>query len=224
MKDIAKPAAEPISAAFAKHYSEAFAAHGATAKGVNWGPSTDPVLRHRKFLELIEQDPNADKPPSLLDVGCGYGGLLAHAKERGILLDYTGIDLVPAMVAHARETHPDAKFEIGDVLSLPDAKKFDYAVCSGILTNNFGPSILDMDEFAKRLIRRMFSLVTRGIAFNTMSTYVDYMAPTGYHKSPLEMMAFCASELSPRLRLDHAYAAFEYIVYVYRSDRGRAAA
>jgi hypothetical protein len=73
-----------------------------------------------------------------------------------------------------------------------------------------------MDRFARRLIRKMFSLARRGIAFNMMTSHVNFMAPNLYYKNPLEIIAFCASELSRRFRVDHAYPLYEYTVYVYR--------
>jgi len=204
----------PIVERFRQHYAETFARHGATSQGVDWGDPAKLPVRYAKMLEVIE--PDCPRPLSLLDVGCGYGGLLTFARQHAVTLDYTGIDVVPEMIESARRTHPDAEFVSGDVLALSDERTFDYVVCNGILTLKLETSLRDMDRFARRLIRTMFSLARRGIAFNLMSTHVDYFGPNGYHKSPVEMLAFCAGELSSRVRLDHSYAPFEYTVYVYR--------
>jgi ubiquinone/menaquinone biosynthesis C-methylase UbiE len=55
------------------------------------------------------------------DVGCGPGRVTVVLAELG--LDAFGIDLSPAMVATARRTHPDLRFEVGSMLALdlPDA-------------------------------------------------------------------------------------------------------
>lgn len=59
--------------------------------------------RHRS--ELASTPPNA----SILDVGCGYGGLLdlLPATWRG---EYVGVDISPDLIAEARRLHPDRKF------------------------------------------------------------------------------------------------------------------
>jgi SAM-dependent methyltransferase len=204
--------------AFKKHYAATFAAYGATSQGVDWGASEKVAVRYAKMLEVIEAEQVKGRRISLLDVGCGYGGLLAYAKERNVALDYVGIDVVPEMIASARKAHPEAQFHVGDILATNFGRTFDYAVCNGILTLKLQASLRDADVFAQSLLRKMFASVRRGIAFNTMSTYVDFMGPNGYHKSPLEMIAFCASALSTCFRLDHAYAPFEYTVFVYHRD------
>jgi len=38
---------------------------------------------------------------SILDVGCGLGNLLEHLTEENISVKYTGVDILPGMIAHA---------------------------------------------------------------------------------------------------------------------------
>ncbi|WP_309109946.1 methyltransferase domain-containing protein [Saccharothrix sp.] len=54
------------------------------------------------------------------DVGCGPGRITGHLAALG--LDVFGVDLSPEMVAIARRTHPDVRFEVGSMtaLDLPD--------------------------------------------------------------------------------------------------------
>jgi len=215
MSDGTVPIHDPIVDAYRAHYTGSFAKHGPTSRGVDWGEWPDVHIRYGKMLEVIE-GPAWDARPSLLDLGCGFGGLLDFVRGRGLNLDYRGVDIVPEMIAHARQTHPDIAFDIGDVLGFADEPIADYVVCNGILTLKLESSILDMDRFARRMIRKMFSLCRRGIAFNMMTSHVNFMAPNLYYKNPLEIMSFCATELSRRFRIDHAYPLYEFTVYVYR--------
>ncbi|SFR26020.1 Methyltransferase domain-containing protein [Lentzea waywayandensis] len=50
------------------------------------------------------------------DLGCGPGHLTAHLRSLG--LDVFGLDLSPAMIALAREAHPDLRFEEGSMTAL----------------------------------------------------------------------------------------------------------
>ncbi|WP_089153799.1 class I SAM-dependent DNA methyltransferase [Micromonospora sp. NBS 11-29] len=57
----------------------------------------------------------------VLEVGCGTGRVTAHLRRLG--LDIAGVDLSPGMVAVARRTHPELRFDVGSMtdLTAPDA-------------------------------------------------------------------------------------------------------
>ncbi|MDV7400003.1 hypothetical protein RZS08_51785, partial [Arthrospira platensis SPKY1] len=95
----------------------------------------------------------------------------------------------------------------GAVLALD--RRYDFVVCNGVLTQKLHHSIAEMTAYAHRLLRAMFAHADVGIAFNVMSTHVNFMAPNLYYRSPVELLAWCLQELSPRVRLDHAYPLFE---------------
>jgi SAM-dependent methyltransferase len=197
------------------HYERSFQAHGATAKGVDWGEKlSDLQCRFEKMAAVIPSHQTAR--PSLLDVGCGYGGLLEHLLARRISVDYTGIDVVPSMISAAQARHSGGRFLLGDILEYPSLERHDYVVCNGILTQKLDAPALEMDEFAGLLIRRMFSLCNRGIAFNVMTTKVNFFSNNLYYRNPAELLSWCMSEITRHVRLDHAYPLYEYTMYLYR--------
>jgi SAM-dependent methyltransferase len=210
----------PVTSKLRQHYGDAYQAHGATSKGVDWGHDEARLaLRYDKMLAVTHAPPMppGDAPPSLLDVGCGYAGLLTHAKARGIALSYTGIEAVGDMLAAARAAHPDARLVEGDVLELNDADaSYDYVVCNGILTQKLDTPGLQMDQFAGQLIRKMFSLARVGIAFNVMTTKVNFFANNLYYRNPAELLSWCLTEVTPSIRIDHSYPLYEYTMYLYR--------
>ncbi|MDG4791508.1 class I SAM-dependent methyltransferase [Micromonospora sp. WMMD1102] len=53
---------------------------------------------------------------SVADIGCGPGRITAHLRSLG--LTAFGIDLSPAMVAEARRTYPDLRFDDGSMTEL----------------------------------------------------------------------------------------------------------
>jgi len=65
------------------------------------------------FAELV-QGP-------VLEVGCGPGRISAHLRDLGARV--SGIDLSPEMIAIARRTYPDLRFDVGSMtdLELPEA-------------------------------------------------------------------------------------------------------
>ncbi|MEM9110019.1 MAG: class I SAM-dependent methyltransferase [Planctomycetota bacterium] len=207
---------DPITASLRDHYQRTFAEHGCSAAGVDWGTDESVRRRNHAMLQLVTNDLERPAKPSLLDVGCGYASLLDQANRTGVGLDYRGIDVVPAMTTAAAQRHPTASFRTLDVFDLVDDERYDYVVCNGILTQKLEASQLDMQEFAKRLIVSLFTHCSRGIAFNVMSSRVNFMADNLFYWSPVESLAYCISELSSSIGLDHHYLPYEYTVYVYR--------
>jgi len=206
-----------ISAAFRRHYETTIAKHGPNVAGVDWRVEEYAEIAYVKMMAVL-LDPHKGTRPSLLDIGCGYGGLLSHAKKVGVALDYSGIDIVPEMVQYARSFHPDGTFFVGDAQVFDFPRLYDYVVCNGLLSLKLEASILDMNIYAARLIRRMFSLASTGIAFNVMTNRVNFTVNHMYYRSPVEILAFCLSELSNKCRIDHAYNRYEFTTYVYRDE------
>jgi 2-polyprenyl-3-methyl-5-hydroxy-6-metoxy-1,4-benzoquinol methylase len=204
----------PISETLRQHYSEKFALHGASSQGVDWGANeANVLLRYQKMLEVIK---HPEGRPSLLDVGCGYGGLLSYANDKKIELDYTGIDVAENMIEWARANQAGGIFTVGDVMHHEFEGQFDYVVCNGILTQKLDTTNLAMDQFAAQLIKRMFSLCKVGIVFNVMTTKVNYFSNNLYYRNPAELFSWCLSEISSHIRLDHSYPLFEYTLQIYR--------
>ncbi len=203
---------DPISEALGRHYAATFDRHGPTSQGVDWGTDASRAeLRYDKMLAVLGDDAN----PSLLDVGCGYGGLLRYTMSKGLTLDYTGIDVAANMIEWAKANVPAGRFIQGDIFGHDFGRAFDYVVCNGILTQKLEAAGLDMDRFAAKLIRRLFELCRRGAAFNVMTTKVNFFANNLYYRNPAELLAWCLSELTPHVRLDHSYPLYEYTLYLY---------
>lgn len=216
---------DKLTERFKQHHAEKFQEHGATAKGVDWNDEQEMFFRYGKILKVLDRDfDRPSSPPTLLDVGCGWGGLLQYSMDQQIDLRYTGIDVVQEMVDHARERFPEGQFIHGDVFNLTGQSAYDYVVCNAIMTQKLEFSIPEMDSFCRRLIRKMFDLSRFGVSFNLMSTQVNFMVDNLFYKNPLEMLQFCFQEITPRVRLDHGYSSlrtgkgkfYDYTVYLYK--------
>jgi 2-polyprenyl-3-methyl-5-hydroxy-6-metoxy-1,4-benzoquinol methylase len=209
-----------ITAALKAHYSETFAEHGATARGVDWGGDADLTLRYNKMLAVLNSTSvdvgRSRERVSLLDVGCGFGGLYEHARHQDIELNYTGIDVVPEMIDHATTAFPEGHFACRDVFDRALDEKYDYVICNGILTQKLTASIREMDFYAQNMIKRLFELCRHGVAFNIMTNKVNFMVDNLYYRSPVELLAFCFAEITDRIRIDHSYRLYDYTVYLYR--------
>jgi len=208
---------ESITDELHNHYKNRFEEFGPTSKGVDWGKEEDVALRYAQMLKVILPDSNRNSETvSLLDIGCGYGGLYLYAKEKGLALNYTGIDVAENMISYAKGRFPDAEFICQNIFEFNPNDEFDYVVCNGILTQKLSASILDMDKFSNELISKMFKLCKKGIAFNVMTTKVNFMVNNLYYKNPVELFAYCLNEYTTKIKVDHAYPLYEYTIYLYK--------
>jgi SAM-dependent methyltransferase len=199
-----------VTAKLQAHYARTFAAHGTSPKGVDWRDEETANIRLRQMLKVVEKP----RACSLLDVGCGYGALLAMIQAENLPYRYSGVDVVPAMIEAAKARFKDADFHCADIFSLDT--QYDYVVCNGVLTQKLDASEPEMDAFAWRLIRHMFALSRVGIAFNIMTTHVNYTVPNLYYRDPQKMLADCISSITPHARLSENYGLYEYTLYLYR--------
>ncbi|MBI4600309.1 class I SAM-dependent methyltransferase [Candidatus Uhrbacteria bacterium] len=60
--------------------------------------------------------PSVKEGARVLDVGCGNGRLYAALKDKHIT--YVGVDQNPYLIEQAQERYPDARFFVGNILSL----------------------------------------------------------------------------------------------------------
>jgi len=83
-----------------------------------WGPSDD------FYLGLVRS------AHSVLDVGCGTGGLLRRAREQGHAGRLVGLDPAAAMLDQAK-TRTDVDWILGDLATVPFDREFDLVVMTG---------------------------------------------------------------------------------------------
>jgi 2-polyprenyl-3-methyl-5-hydroxy-6-metoxy-1,4-benzoquinol methylase len=207
------------------YHHKVFSVHGATAKGVDWNDEYEVLLRYDKMLKVVEMDfYDGPERPTLLDVGCGWGGMEKRALDLVLPIDITGVDVVEEMILHAKGEFPVFTFKAADVFAMEETEAYDFVVCNAILTQKHDVSIPEMERFSKRLISKMFSLCRYGIAFNMMSTRVNYTVGNLFYQNPLELFTWLLNEVSPRVILDHGYSSlasgrgkyYDFTAYVYK--------
>jgi SAM-dependent methyltransferase len=87
------------------------------------------------------------RPPRVLDLGCGTGELAPAFLSRGF--DYVGVDIEPERIEYAQRTYPKGRFHVMDAgaLRYPDGY-FDQILVTGVLHH------LSDDE-VRRIVREM---------------------------------------------------------------------
>jgi SAM-dependent methyltransferase len=165
--------------------------------------------QYRRFAVLAEVGPLAHT--RLLDIGCGLGDLYGYLQMHDIPVTYTGYDLLPEMVAHARQRYPAARFEVCDVLQGFGEERFDYIVSSGAFNINFGDNLGAVQQVLRNMVQRC----TRGAAINFLKRTADASRdPIFQYYDPQAMLAWCKT-ICAQVQLCEGYLPNDFTLYLY---------
>ena len=189
-----------------EHYTELYHQYGVHPASIGW-----PKGRQKIRFQVMSEIGNLSNS-KILDVGCGFGDLLAFLKSRKIRTKYVGVDINPIFIKIAKQRHPRTTFQIRDIEKTKFRDKFDWAFAIG--TTNMAGS----HEYIASLLKEMLRISRKGIAMDFMSTYVDFKRPESFHASP-EKVFQIAKKLSKRVVIRHDYLPFEFCVYIYKDSK-----
>lgn len=201
------------------HYEDLFARHGDTPLGFDWPNAADAELRYRVMLELLPGSRDrGGQPLQLLDFGCGAGHFLEFLQKEGVAdVAYHGIDLSERFIALCGQKFPGVPFSCIDVLApevvLPGC---DYAVANGVFTEKCDLAFDDMVAFFEAVVSKLWTATRRGMAFNLMSTHVEWEREDLFHLPLDRLTGFLTRHITRHLVVRMDYGLREYTVYAYR--------
>jgi hypothetical protein len=180
---------------------------------VDWPNSLEAERRYDWMLRIT-----TPRDCTLLDLGCGLAGLKVHIDGEELRhISYTGLDISPKFVAACKERCPGVEFLCHDILTDPPSRKWDWVICNGVLTEKRALSFIDMWTYTQEFLKAAWNLCERGLAFNVMSSYVDYQKDFLFHLPVETAITFICENLSRRFVVNHMnYGLYEYMMFVYR--------
>lgn len=192
------------------YYSGKVLAHGATPGGVDWNSVESQELRYAVLLKVLTQDKNC----SLLDFGCGYGGLLDYCIKQQLDINYTGFDISEPMIAEAIKIHPPAA-KVNWTTSIPK-EGFDFIVASGIFNVRLQSGKEEWFNYIIDTLNKLNKLAVKGFSFNILTSYSDqeYMKDYLYYADPLVIFDYCKKHFSRNVALLHDYELYEFSIIV----------
>ncbi len=113
---------------------------------------------------------------SILDVGCGFGGLYNYLKSSDLRhFSYLGIDILPEMIDLAQKKNPTGRFRVADILH-DDVGQYDYVFCIGALNI----TTQDFDEYFKEMVDKMINIANKAVVLTFLSDR-ERLAAGPYH-------------------------------------------
>src|SRR3954454_3918281 len=201
------------------YYEAKLAAHGTTARGVDWKDEASQTKRFEQLARAIGfGDPM--RRSSILDFGCGYGALLPFLRERGFDASYVGYDRSPAMVAQAQRIYG----HIAEATFTSDWESVaptDFVVASGVFNVRLDVSNGVWQEYVSDTLAALNAKATLGWSVNFLTSYSDddRKRPDLYYADPAMIFDWCKRNASRSVCLLHDDELYEFTIGVLRRPR-----
>ena len=188
-----------------KVFAEAFQKYGDDVRSCLWG--TRQTERWEELTNVAQLD-----GASVLEIGCGIGSFYEYCIQvKGMKhMAYKGIDLVPDMIDLAKQKYPAAEFEMCNILEQKLEKAYDYVILCGVF------NIATKTEEMEKILSEAFLYCKKGMAFNFISTYVNFKSEDMSYHNPQEIFTFCVEKLSRKVKMNHHYNKCDVSMFVYK--------
>ena len=198
------------------HYEDCLEKYGDSHLGVDWPNQEDAETRYQVMLEVV-RGPVSSKI-SLLDFGCGASHLYEYVQRNKLdYIDYSGLDISEKFIGLSKKKFPTIPYYCLDILQdHAELPVFDYVVLNGVFTEKRELSFDQMYEYFTQMVIQIFKHARVGIAFNVMSTHVDWERDDLFHLSMDRLASFLVKNISRDFVIRNDYRLYEYTTYVYR--------
>jgi len=205
-----------VSDSQATYYGNLLKQHGVGVDAVASGSQIYKDLRYEKLCQVFEKDSEF----SLHDVGFGLGHLYEYIKQHhsNKQVSYSGSEVTEEFVMQCRESYPDCQFVHRDLAlqSYPD--RYDYLIFGGTFYHTAGVPQEQFGAYVRKVLKNAFCMARRGIAFNFITSHVEYRKDDLFYANPADMIKFVVGNLSRFFLIDHSYPLFEYTMCIYKEE------
>ena len=190
-------------------YEDKVRRYGFDHRGLGFRNKSSQEKRFEALLELGDFD-----GARLLDVGCGFGDLLAYLNDRGIEPVYTGLDICEPMIERCLERFDPSvgRFVVGDALEYEPDEPYDYVVASGL----FGLDSMGARERVRPTLERLFGWCRIGTAVNFLSTRSPTPVDGRIYVDPAKALE-AGLALTAAARIDHTYLPNDFTLHLYKT-------
>lgn len=191
-----------------ERYTSRYEKHGHSPLSLGWSKGKQ-MLRYLALLDKFDLEGKR-----VLDIGCGFGDGIKVIEKYTTNYEYTGVDVVPCLIdeANSKNKKENVHFLCCDFLDESFNQDFDIIIGSGIF--NFKLDEQDNYEFIKKVIDKSFSLSRVGVAFDFLSSNVDFKLDNTFHSKPESILSMYY-EKSRNVSLDNSIMPFEFVVHGY---------
>jgi len=190
-------------------YLRRFRKYGVDPRTLKWQSRKAAEQRYQEIVSLVDF-----KGKDILDVGCGFGGIIPFIASSVDKFSYTGVDSISQFIFEAKKLYPKQAFIKGDYFAKPLKKKFDIIIANGSLNSN----VADNLAFRKKAIMTMFANAKEAVVFNMAGGHPQPKTAKGsnvWFADAREIEKFCKG-VSPNLTFINHPGRREFTVVLMR--------
>ncbi len=193
------------------YYTDKIVKYGATPQGVDWNSTESQELRYLVLSKIIS---NPSESFSVLDYGCGFGGMYHFYKKFFMDFKYFGFDISEKMILEARNIEQENE-NLKWMTTIPN-DKYDYVIASGIFNVKLQVAEKLWLEYIIETLEKINSLSVKGFSFNVLTSYSDkeFMKDNLYYADPLYLFDYCKRNFSKNVALLHDYDLYEFTLLI----------
>ena len=157
-----------------------------------------------------------DNDFSILDFGCGLGGLYTFLKRRYTNFRYKGVDIVKEFINENKRNFPAVSFEL---ISSYEAiqNQFDYIISSGVFNIQYSPGTSN-EPYIFKAISHLFSMASVSLSLDFMHDEVDYQQENAHHQNIISLYSFVIENLSRRVIIDRSTFPYEFTITIFKNQ------
>lgn len=176
-------------------------------------------LRYQQISKVFEGDQNI----SIHDIGMGLSDYYFYLKQYIPMLkfEYSGSDILEEYCVESKIRCPDQYFYLRDISEKPYQDRYDYIIMSGLFHQRRNTTIPQWERYSHSLISNAFAMCNKGIAFNYITSFVDFYQTEVYYCNIPKLLNFIVDRLSRYFVILHNYALYELTILVYREEHVR---
>lgn len=199
-----------------KYYRELHRAHRGTPQAVSSESLVHKELRYAFLSKVFGCDPEFTVHDLGMGVGHYYEYLQKTFHERQI--EYSGTEILKEYLEEFHQKYPDNRAFHRDILKDLVEDTYDYVIVSGVFHQRRETSIRDWESFIQVFLEKAYAMARKGIAFNFVSPFVDFIQPDIHYCNLHKLLEFINERLSRFFVVHHSYPLFELTVQVYRPE------
>lgn len=199
-------------------YSDNLKVYGTTSMSVGWRDEASQALRFEKLCKVFEITEPYKGDVTINDLGCGYGAMFPFLdRVRSVnLVRYHGYDISSDMLDSAKHFVSDPRAHF--VQTSKAELNAEFSFVSGTFNVKFEASEEAWTDHIKQMLMDLNKVSSKGLAFNLLSTYVDWKEPHLYYGDPLMFFDFCKRNMSRYVTLLHDYPLYEWTILVRKQS------
>jgi len=175
------------------------------------------VTQDLRFERLIRNIREYLHGNTIHDVGAGVCDLHKYLLANKIDHKYSGTEIVPEMIEDSLREYPEIKLYNRNLLTVTN-ETYDFTVLSGTLNRLNGLEKKVWEEYCYNLIKKMFAISSKGIAFNFLTSYSTFSKDDLMYFNPSEILDYCITKLSRVVSIDQSYPLYEATITVFKKD------